>query len=77
MIKQRRVPQGTLVPTDVAALALGITPGGVRILAHRGRLRQYGTPRRRLYDLAELVARQEHERTENTACPTITTSNPA
>jgi hypothetical protein len=64
MIKPRRIPEGTLVDTEVAALALGITPGGVRILAFRGLLTPYGTERRRQYDLAEIMARKPLEETE-------------
>lgn len=42
-----------LVPADVAAVALGVTPEAVRKLAQRGRLTRHGTRRRRLYDLRE------------------------
>ncbi len=45
-----------LVPTAVAAVALGITDAGVRQLVHRGRLTRYGTARRALVDLAECEA---------------------
>jgi hypothetical protein len=61
MIKQRQIPRGTLVRTDVAALALGISEAGVRQLARRGRLTRYGTPQRAQYDLAELIERQALE----------------
>ena len=43
-----------LVETDVAAAALGVTPAAVRQLAYRGRIKKYGTTRRRRYDLDEL-----------------------
>lgn len=43
-----------LVPTDVAAAALGITPAAVRQLAHRGRLTRHGTKQRARYDLNEI-----------------------
>lgn len=56
MIKRRLIPDGTLVDTEVAALALGVTPGAIRILAFRRLLTQYGTARRRQYDLAEIMA---------------------
>lgn len=45
-----------LVPTAVAAVALGITPDGVRKMVERGRLARYGTLRRALVDLAECEA---------------------
>lgn len=48
-----------LVPTDVAAVALSITPDGVRQLIRRGRLTRYGTRKRALVDLAECEARAE------------------
>ncbi|MEU8551611.1 hypothetical protein [Streptomyces roseoverticillatus] len=44
------------VPTNVAALALGVTEGTIRQWAHRGRITRYGTARRATYDLDELVA---------------------
>lgn len=43
-----------LVPTAVAAVALGVTPGAVRLLIHRGRLTRYGTRARALVDMAEV-----------------------
>lgn len=45
-----------LVPTEVAAAALGVKPGTIRQHAARGRLTRYGTPTARLYDLDELAA---------------------
>lgn len=47
-----------LVPTDVAAVALQITPDGVRQLIHRGHLTRYGTKKRALVDLSECEARR-------------------
>lgn len=47
-----------LVATDVAAVALGVTPGAVRLMFHRGILTRYGTAKRALVDLAECEARQ-------------------
>jgi hypothetical protein len=47
-----------LVPTEVAAVALGITPAGVRQLVRRGQLSRYGTVKRALVDLAECEARR-------------------
>lgn len=45
-----------LVDTAAAAVALGVQPAAVRMLAHRGRLTRHGTPGRALYDLDELLA---------------------
>lgn len=42
-----------LVPTDVAAIALGVTPSAVRQLFRRGRLTRHGGRQRALVDLAE------------------------
>ncbi len=47
-----------LVSTDVAAVALGVTPGAVRLMFYRGTLTRYGTRKRALVDLAECEARQ-------------------
>jgi hypothetical protein len=47
-------PDRRLIPTNIAAIALGVTPAAVRQLAHRRRLTRYGTRRRALYDLNEL-----------------------
>lgn len=45
-----------LVPTEVAAVALGVTPPAVRKMVERGRLARYGTARRALIDLIECEA---------------------
>jgi hypothetical protein len=50
-----------LVPTAVAAVALDITPAGVRLLIHRGILTRYGTLKRALVDLAECERRKHGE----------------
>lgn len=47
-----------LVPTDVAAVALEVTPGAIRLMIHRGQLTRYGTPKRALVDLAECESRK-------------------
>ena len=47
-----------LVPTAVAAVALGITPEGVRQLIHRGLLTRYGTVNRARVDLDECERRK-------------------
>jgi len=44
-----------LVPTDVAALALGVKPEAIRKKRQRGQLTRYGTPQRALVDLDELL----------------------
>ncbi|WP_329563716.1 hypothetical protein [Kitasatospora sp. NBC_01266] len=44
------------VPTELAALALGVQEGTIRMWARRGKLTRYGTRQSALYDLAELTA---------------------
>ncbi|MFC6017227.1 helix-turn-helix domain-containing protein [Plantactinospora solaniradicis] len=44
-----------LVPTDLAALALGVKEATVRKMASRGTLTRYGTKQRARYDLDELL----------------------
>ena len=44
------------VPTELAALALGVQKATIRKLASRGKLTRYGTPGRAEYDLDELLA---------------------
>lgn len=46
---------GVLVPTAVAATALGITPDAIRLLRHRGKLSRHGTKQRALVDIDELI----------------------
>lgn len=48
-----------LVPTKVAAVALGVTPDAVRQLIRRGRLTRYGTRKHALVDLDECETRAE------------------
>ncbi len=55
----------TLVPTIVAAAALGCAEATVRSYRHRGRLTRYGTARRALVDLAEVEALLRLPDTEN------------
>lgn len=45
-----------LVPTAVAAVALGVKPDAVRQMIRRQKLARYGTPQRALVDLAECEA---------------------
>lgn len=47
---------GSLVPTAVAAHALGVTPDAIRLLRHRGKLTRHGTKQRALVDIDELAA---------------------
>jgi len=44
-----------LVPTELAALAAGVTEATIRKWASRGKLTRYGSPGRAQYDLDELV----------------------
>jgi hypothetical protein len=52
-----RAEQGVqFVPTELAALATGVSPATVRKWASRGRITRYGTAGRAQYDLQELLA---------------------
>ncbi|TSB26771.1 hypothetical protein OG422_04505 [Streptomyces sp. NBC_01525] len=42
------------VPTELAALALGVSPATIRKWASRGKITRYGSPQRAAYDLDEL-----------------------
>ncbi|MCT4356219.1 MerR family transcriptional regulator [Streptomyces sp. Je 1-79] len=44
------------VPTELAALAMGVPPATIRKWASRGKLTRHGTPQRAEYDLEELRA---------------------
>ena len=44
-----------LVPTELAALAAGVGEATIRKWVSRGKLTRYGTPRRALFDLDELL----------------------
>lgn len=46
---------GTLVPTSVAAVALGVTPDAIRMMRNRGKLTRHGSKQRALVDLDELA----------------------
>jgi hypothetical protein len=48
--------QPRLVPTQLAALAAGVGEATIRKWASRGRITRYGTSRRAMYDLDELLA---------------------
>jgi hypothetical protein len=49
----------TLVDTEAAALALCVSPATIRQWSVRGKLSRHGTPKRALWDLAELLAISE------------------
>lgn len=42
------------VPTELAALAMGVSEATIRKWASRGKITRYGTPQRAEYDLDEL-----------------------
>lgn len=42
------------VPTELAALAMGVTPATIRKWASRGKITRHGGPQRAEYDLDEL-----------------------
>lgn len=42
------------VPTELAALAAGVSPATIRKWASRGKITRYGSPQRAEYDLDEL-----------------------
>ncbi|WP_079032071.1 MerR family transcriptional regulator [Streptomyces specialis] len=44
-----------LVPTELAALAAGVTQATIRKWASRGKITRYGSPNRAQYDLDELM----------------------
>jgi hypothetical protein len=53
------------VPTELAALAAGVSPATIRKWASRGKIARYGTPGRAEYDIAQLmevVAAREDQR---------------
>ncbi len=50
----KQPPKNRLVPTQLAALTVGVTESTIRKWASRGKLTRYGSPGRALYDLDEL-----------------------
>jgi hypothetical protein len=48
--------QRRTVPTELAALALGVQKATIRKWASLGKITRYGTPGRAEYDLDELLA---------------------
>jgi hypothetical protein len=59
------------VPTELAALVLGVREVTIRQWARRGKITRYGTARRALYDLDELT--ELARTTTPTATATATT----
>jgi hypothetical protein len=55
-VKPRAEHGVQFVPTELAALATGVSPATVRKWASRGRITRYGTAGRAQYDLQELLA---------------------
>ncbi|MFF5440122.1 hypothetical protein [Streptomyces achromogenes] len=51
-----RTQRRRYVPTELAALAAGVTEATIRKWASRGKITRYGSPRRAQYDLDELIA---------------------
>jgi hypothetical protein len=60
---RRRTP--TRVPTQLAALAAGVTEATIRKWASRGKLTRYGRPGRAEYDLDELYQLVVESRSRN------------
>ncbi|MEU5835615.1 hypothetical protein ABZ820_18340 [Streptomyces diacarni] len=50
-----RPPRHRLVPTNVAALAAGVSEATIRKWVSRGQLTRYGTPGRSEFDIDELT----------------------
>jgi hypothetical protein len=44
------------VNTELAALAVGVSPATIRQWVRRGKLTRYGSPSRAEFDIAELLA---------------------
>lgn len=55
----------TTVPTQLAALAAGVTEATIRKWASRGKLTRYGRPGRAEYDLDELYELVVESRSRN------------
>ncbi|WP_103532548.1 hypothetical protein [Streptomyces sp. SM11] len=48
-------PRHRLVPTNVAALAAGVSEATIRKWVSRGKIKRYGAPGRSEFDIEELV----------------------
>jgi hypothetical protein len=44
-----------LIPTELAALAAGVSEATIRKWASRGKITRYGSPSRAQYDIDELI----------------------
>ncbi|MFE4263121.1 hypothetical protein [Streptomyces sp. NPDC056883] len=55
-------PRHRLVPTNVAALAVGVTEATIRKWVSRGKITRYGAPGRSEFDIEELttIAQRRH-----------------
>ena len=51
-----RLPRHRLVPTNVAALAMGVSEATIRKWVSRGKITRYGAPGRSEFDIEELSA---------------------
>jgi hypothetical protein len=51
----RRSPPERTVPTELAALAAGVSEATIRKWASRGKISRYGKPGRAEYDIDELI----------------------
>jgi hypothetical protein len=62
MISQTARPR--MVPTELAALATGVSEATIRKWASRGKISRYGRPGRAEYDVGELIeiAAARHDR---------------
>ena len=54
---RNRGSRSRLVPTQLAALAAGVSEATIRKWASRGKITRYGSPGRAQYDLDELLDR--------------------
>lgn len=54
-MRGERTAERRTVPTDLAAIATGVTPATIRKWASRGKLKRYGRPGRAEYDIEELL----------------------
>jgi hypothetical protein len=56
MSTEGRARRRVVVPTQLAALAAGVTDATIRKWASRGKLTRYGAPGRAEYDLDEILS---------------------
>jgi hypothetical protein len=61
-----------MVPTELAALATGVSEATIRKWASRGKISRYGRPGRAEYDVGELTeiaaARHDRRRAQDRGC---------